>query len=75
MAIRYLSKWKLEYQCSSCEKPLSIWLVMYSNGVCPYCGQHNSSTVVDTTEHVYRYATYGKWWQLWIKKFRVYQEK
>lgn len=47
------------YFCVSCHRQLSFNQKMDNLGTCPYCGNHDKGTVVDTyVESVY----FKNWW-------------
>lgn len=39
------SKYIAKYVCIKCEHVLSRYEVMYSHGICPYCGNNDKSTI------------------------------
>ena len=57
--------WKVAYFCVKCKKEMSNWTMMYSNGVCPYCGNVEPGTVVDCIESAKRWVMTGKWYSFW----------
>jgi|GEM_PF-4213251 len=73
-SITYLSSWKTEYRCINCTSTVSFNTRMNSMGRCPHCGHKDSQscTVMRVTEHAYRLARKGKWWQFWITPIRIY---
>ncbi len=75
-SLRCLSHWRTEYRCVNCKRVLGDWFVHYSNGRCPACGHKDemAGTIVETTEHAYRLATNGRWWQFWKPRWRVYKD-
>ena len=43
-------KFRAAYSCNSCHEFLNFHQMMYSQGVCPYCGHVSNSTIVDCTK-------------------------
>lgn len=61
--------YKCERRCVRCKRALSGNVIMYSGGICPCCGADSESTIVNTTNHVYKLVTVGyKWFILPIKE-------
>jgi hypothetical protein len=53
--------------CVGCDRWLTEHEIMYSNGVCPYCGYVVDSTVCDVTVRAAKWVWdfRPKWWQFW----------
>lgn len=76
---RYIGDWQIEYHCKSCKKPMPYHMKMNCK-CCPWCGTlpERGGTIVDTTEHVFRFfAPPKKWWKFWeIKPYqKIYKEE
>ena len=63
-------KWSAAYFCVSCEQEMSYKAKMLSNGVCPHCGTGWGSTIVCTTEKIFRNVRISAWWQFWLPSFK-----
>lgn len=63
------SEWKFVEMCAQCEKELSENQILYSHGICPYCGYNSNCTICDTKKVVYRKTKtfIPKWYQFWIR--------
>lgn len=61
------SLWYTEFRCESCEEVVTQHTKMYSNGRCPYCGVkgEGASTIINTTEHAFRYVYKKHWMAFW----------
>lgn len=49
-----MSYWQAVYFCVVCDKEVSKKVRLHNDGVCPHCGAHNDSTIVDTKVKVAR---------------------
>jgi len=62
----YKCNWEAGYFCKECDHELSYKQIMYSIGVCPYCGYSCDSTIVSHTIKVRRWVvtkkTFRGWW-------------
>lgn len=68
-----IGPWLTEYRCAACSHVVSDHTVMYSDGRCPYCAhKRGNSTVMDTTEHAYRWIRIDPWWKFWRLAKREY---
>lgn len=50
------SKWFPVYLCIDCHKQLSEHEMMYSSGVCPYCGNKKGTSIVECHKKSARYV-------------------
>ena len=59
--------WKAAYLCERCEREMSRNTMMYSNGVCPYCGNADNGTVVGCRTRAKRFIVTMRFplWQFW----------
>lgn len=63
--------WCAVYRCKSCKHMMSHWTMMYSHGVCPWCGSNdngNSGTVVACDEGARQWVANdpkARWWTFW----------
>jgi hypothetical protein len=55
--------------CVDCERRLTDDEILYSGGVCPYCGFTSQSTVCMTATRVayWVWDCRPRWWQFWKK--------
>ena len=58
--------WFSVYRCTECEKAVSHYTKMMSNGRCPMCGYkgYDACTIVNTYETAAR-RVYPTWWKFW----------
>jgi predicted RNA-binding Zn-ribbon protein involved in translation (DUF1610 family) len=72
-------KWHAAYFCVACGEELSSDEVMYSSGVCPWCGHVSNTTVCRTETRVRRWVGGGvPWWHRllgWVTGHWEYREK
>lgn len=52
--------------CVKCNEQLSFNQKMNSDGTCPYCGNINEGSIVDTKKVLY--ARVYPWWAFWVRK-------
>lgn len=72
--VTILSHWLTEHRCVSCGHVVSYHTRMYSHGRCPHCGYKgkHAGTIMDTTEHAFRWVRDGEVWQLWKPRRKQY---
>lgn len=71
---RKLGQWQRIDFCIACDAYLTDHQVMYSNGVCPKCGNANPGTIVETKIRVGREITEPALsWQELCKPVRTWQ--
>lgn len=56
--------------CINCEKRLSEYQIMYSEGTCKFCGNTNNSTIVDTKKLRIKQTRINPIWMFWKKQFK-----
>jgi predicted RNA-binding Zn-ribbon protein involved in translation (DUF1610 family) len=56
----YYGKWYVYFVCKKCKEELNHNERMYSNGVCPHCGECNNSTIVDYIRNSRRFVYESK---------------
>ncbi len=62
-------KFRTEHWCVWCHKTICQYDRMYSDAVCPYCGNTVAGTIVDTYKMSYRLELVEKspWYLFWKK--------
>ena len=71
------SKWKSKAVCIKCEHEMDECDKYYSDGVCPYCGLDDNSTICSTRNVIYRkrYIYIPFWWEFWISAKFIFEGK
>lgn len=66
--VKEYGRWHLIEVCKECRAELSDDEVYFSDGICPYCGHDDDSTVLDTERIVARWVTTKKahWFWGWF---------
>lgn len=72
-----ISHWQTGFKCISCKRALARHEVMDSWGTCPYCGNGNDSTIVDTERFAYKVTKLAVGWYLWPvwRKYEYFVEE
>lgn len=59
------SNWYSIHVCVKCNSRLSNHQRMYSDGVCPKCGNVTGRTICDTYKVVIKKINKSPWWKFW----------
>lgn len=73
----FYGEWHRIIKCIRCGDEMSNHQRMYSNGICPYCGLDDLSTICNTYNQIQRQVYYKKWFLgfIPIKVMRTIQIK